>query len=211
MGWLWAVTWPWLVGAALLSYAAWFISVLRYIGRPTRGGQIAEGRDRTALLLVDLQAEHLDGSLPDTAARLAATLDLAAEAKAAGWPVIAIRHGWQTASTRLVARLALKGKGIAWRKGTELHPAIEGLADHVVTKDRQDAFSNPELDRLLDRLQVGRLIIAGLDGVYCVAKTASGALNRGYRVTVPDGVVLTGEPARWQKWLDRNSDRLSPA
>lgn len=211
LAWLWEITWPWLVGAALLGYAAWFVRVLRYIGQPTRGQPIGAERGGTALLLIDLQVEYLDGSLPDTPVRLAAIEDLAAEAKEAGWPVIAIRHGWQTASTRLLARLAMKGKGIAWGNGTELHPSIEGLADYVVTKDRQDAFSNPELDRLLDRLQVGWLIIAGLDGVYCVAKTAAGALNRDYRVSVPDGVVLTSEPARWQKWLAKNFDRLSPA
>ena len=39
----------------------------------------------------------------------------------------------------------------------------------------QDGFENPELGSLLDRLEIGHLQIAGLDGCFCVKKNCAGS------------------------------------
>jgi|GEM_PF-2334479 len=129
---------------ALAAYALWFLRLLRFVNRPSAGPTIPAGRDTQALLLADMQAEHFEGARPAEESRLLAAVEATIkEARAAGHPVIALRHGWQTPGTRLMARMMLGGKGLAWAPGTEIHPEIAGQVDHVVTKRVQDGFDNP--------------------------------------------------------------------
>jgi nicotinamidase/pyrazinamidase len=46
------------------------------------------------------------------------------------------------------------------------------------------------LESFLILHQVGNLYLVGLDAAYCVHKTALGALNRGYKVTVVKDAIL---------------------
>lgn len=200
-----------LAAVALLAYALWFFRLVRFVNAPSNGPKIPVGRDKQALLLVDMQAEHFEGARPEDETRLLAAVKTAiAEARRRGHPVIALRHGWQTAGTRLMARMMLGGKGLAWAAGTEIHPDLAARVDHVVTKHVQDGFENPELGALLDRLGIGRLRIAGLDGCYCVKKTALGAANRGYRVELLTDAILTARPQEWRAWLARLPERIVP-
>jgi len=64
------------------------------------------------------------------------------------------------------------------------------------TKRISDSFSNPQLDAFLIRNRVDELYLVGLDASYCVHKTALGALNRGYKVTVVDDAVLSRKAQR---------------
>jgi len=205
----------WIAGiaaVALLAYGLWFFRLVRFVTRSTDGPSIPAGRDKRALLLVDMQAEHFEGARPEDEKRLlAAVKEAITEARTLGHPVIALRHGWQTPGTRLMARMMLGGKGLAWASGTEIHPEIEGHVDHVVTKRVQDGFENPELGALLDRLGIGRIRIAGLDGCYCVKKTALGAANRGYRVELLTDAILTARPQEWRAWLAQLPERIAPA
>ena len=52
------------------------------------------------------------------------------------------------------------------------------------TKNRPDAFSNPELDAYLRENHVDHLLLTGLDAAYCINATTRGGLNRGYKVTI---------------------------
>ncbi|NIZ14948.1 cysteine hydrolase family protein [Phaeobacter sp. HF9A] len=188
-----------IVGAAVLGaflvlfYAAWRIGVV------SRGTKIG-ARDKTALLLVDLQTVFWDSGPYDEAAKSAAQeviLDEIKAAKAQGLPVVAVRQEWSLPSSKLLARLFMKGQAIEGSAGTEIAAPFAGLADHVVVKRVQDAFDTGELDRLLAELNVGRLRILGLDFNYCVHKTALAARNRGYAVTVlKGGSLAAGATAR---------------
>jgi len=205
----------WIAGSAavaLAAYALWFLRLLRFVNRPSDGPTIPAARDRRALLLVDMQAEHFEGARPAEESRLLAAVKAAIDqARAAGHPVIALRHGWQTPGTRLMTRMMLGGKGLAWESGTEIHPEIVEQVDHVVTKRVQDGFENPELGALLGRLDVGHLRIAGLDGCYCVKKTALAAANRGYRVELLTDAIVTARPQEWRAWLAQLPERIAPA
>ncbi|MGI3184454.1 cysteine hydrolase family protein [Nioella aestuarii] len=138
-------------------------------------------------MLIDLQSVFWeDGpySESDRRAAQAAILMEIDAAKAAGTPVIAIRQEWSIPSTKLIARLAMKGQAVAGTPGTGLAAPFADIADHSIIKRVQDAFETGELDQVLNSLDVGRLRLVGLDFNYCVLKTALAARNRGYEVTV---------------------------
>jgi nicotinamidase-related amidase len=181
----------------------------RSTNRPSDEPEIAAGRTQTSLLLVDMQSEHFRGEQPkDENQLLDRVREAVSKARAAGIPVIALRHGWQTPGTRLMARMVLGGKGLAWAPGTEIHPGLVQSVDYVVTKRVQDDFENPELGTLLDRLGIGHLQIAGLDGCFCVKKTALAAAERGYTVTLLTDAIRTSRPTEWYRWLRSLPDRI---
>lgn len=197
---------------ALVASAIWFIRLVRFVNRPSAGPAIAAGRTQTALLLVDMQSEHFQGEQPENEKRLLdGVREAVSEARAAGIPVIALRHGWQTPGTRLMARMVLGSKGLAWAPGTEIHPELAQSVDHVVTKRVQDGFENPELGTLLDRLGIGHLQIAGLDGCFCVKKTALAAAERGYNVTLLTDAIRTSRSTEWHQWLGSLPERIEHA
>jgi ureidoacrylate peracid hydrolase len=63
--------------------------------------------------------------------------------------------------------------------------------DIVITKPRWDAFFATELENILRRLDVNRLLIAGLQTNVCVDSTARAALMRNFEVAVPEDAVST--------------------
>ena len=65
------------------------------------------------------------------------------------------------------------------------------VSDHVVSKTKNDAFFNTDLDRILAEMKVNHLYIAGLDAAYCINCTLQGALGRGYRVSLIDDAVIS--------------------
>jgi nicotinamidase-related amidase len=79
----------------------------------------------------------------------------------------------------------------------------------VFTKEKADAFSNPELVSYLGAQETTHLVIAGVFAEGCVRATATGAVRRGYHVTVvSDGVESDTE---WKKRFGLWSIRRSGA
>ncbi|MEM1130413.1 MAG: isochorismatase family protein [Pseudomonadota bacterium] len=184
---------------ALLPFGLglWLASVIRRIGAVSTGAPIGP-RPGTALLLIDLQTAFLENGPYDRtaiAAAEAAILDEVAAARAAGWPIVAVRQEWSLPSTKLLARLAMKGRAVAGTAGTELAAPFDGLADHVLVKRVQDAFETGALDPLLQKLDVGALRLVGLDFDHCVAKTARAARRRGFDVAVVTQATLSAGPS----------------
>jgi nicotinamidase/pyrazinamidase len=185
-----------LVAIVIFLAVAWLVVGVRKIGAVSQGKPIG-GREKEALLLIDLQTVFWDhGPYTDLAKQAArdAILKEIDAAKAQGHPIIAVRQEWSIPSTKAIARLTMKGQAIEGSAGTELAEPFVGLADHVLVKRVQDAFETGALDTLLDKLGVGKLRIAGLDLNYCVLKTALAARNRGYAVTVVKGGTLSAAP-----------------
>lgn len=187
--------------AAAAIIVLWLAMSLRHAMSVSSGRPIATAeRPGTALLVVDVQPDFL--GLYESTARGRALDEVrgaVARARAEGWPVIAIRQGWQTPGMRFVARIFSGGRGLAWRPGTEVLPEVAAVADHVVNKRVQDSFETGELDDLLRGLRVGRLVVTGLDGCACVRTTALAALRRGYKVTIVERAVLSTAPSRWAR------------
>ncbi|MCW1933824.1 cysteine hydrolase family protein [Pararhodobacter zhoushanensis] len=184
------------LGVLALSAALWLALGIRRIGAISRGKPIG-ARSGTAVLLIDLQSVFWDhGPYPEAATSVAeaAILDEISAAKRNGLPIIAIRQEWSIPSTKVIARLAMKGQAVEGTPGVDLAAPFSGLVDHVLVKRVQDAFETGDLDRLLATLGVGTLRIVGLDFNYCVLKTALAARNRGYAVTVVKQGTLSAKP-----------------
>ncbi len=182
--------------AVILLSVFWLGSGIRRIGSVSVGDPIQQ-RDGSALLLIDLQSVFWDHGPYSEAAKntaAAAIFEEVEAARAQNHPVIAVRQEWSIPSTKAVAKLAMKGQAIEGSDGTELAEIFAPLPEHVIVKRVQDAFETGELDAVLERLDVGRLRIVGLDFNYCVQKTALAARNRGYDVTVVKDGSLSAAP-----------------
>lgn len=185
-----------LLGAAILLLLIWLGNGVRRIGLVSAGETIPN-RNGSALLLIDLQSVFWERGPYSVAAKKAAAAKILEEvdaARAQNHPVIAVRQEWSIPSTKVVARLTMKGQAVEGSYGTELAELFSSLPDYVIIKRVQDAFETGEFDTLLERLDVGKLRLAGLDFNYCVHKTALAARSRGYGVTVVKDGTLSAAP-----------------
>lgn len=184
------------LGAVSVLAVLWIIDGVRRIGAVSSGTPIAD-RTGTALVLIDLQEVFWEtGPYGDTAKSEAEAVILSEIVAAGdqGHPVIAVAQEWSIPSTKVVARLTMRGQAIEGTPGTQLARPFAGKVDRVVVKRVQDAFETGELDALLADLRVGQLRLVGLDFNYCVQKTALAARNRGYDVTVVRRGTLAATP-----------------
>ena len=183
----------WILAALALLFIAWLVRGVLHIGRATEGPKI-DSRPNTALLLIDLQTVFWESEAYDEETKrrtLENITTLVTEAKAQNNSIIAIRQEWSEPATRLIAKLTMKGQAVAGTPGTEVAKPFNTMFTHEVVKRVQDGFETGELDALLESLNVGKVIIAGLDGEYCVARTAEAALNRGYDVELATNGIMT--------------------
>lgn len=74
-------------------------------------------------------------------------------------------------------------------------------------KNIRDAFSNQNLDKILEEHQVGHLWIAGIDAAYCVDATIQAAIHRNYKVTALENLIGTKDkaslPKIFKKWQEQ--------
>lgn len=189
----------WLLLIAPLFFVLWMLLAIRFINGVSRGTTI-KGRGQTALLLIDLQKDFWEDNTfsAETKARVnEAIVQAVAEAKRNAQPVIALRQEWSTPGTRLLCRLMMQGKGLAGTPGTAMAAPFDTLPDHVLVKRVQDGFETGALDALLSKLDIAKLRIMGLDGLYCVNKTAQAALNRGYETELLEAGIATAIPEKF--------------
>tara|TARA_E500000318_G_scaffold100750_1_gene103667 strand:- start:170 stop:874 length:705 start_codon:yes stop_codon:yes gene_type:complete len=166
-------------------------------------------RPNTALLLIDLQDDFTSDSAKHTYPADAMTNGIMAinklveTANANGSPVISIRQTFTGWYINFLVKLLNEGRGSPKSKGLDIDARIDGDIDHDIVKSRADAFHEPELSRVLDRQHVGKLIIVGLDGDFCVNATMKAALDRGYDVSFSDATTLAHNPQSWRKTKSR--------
>lgn len=200
--------WPAVLFAAVLLIAliAYTIHGHRRHLTPSTGPKIDRAsRPNTALLLIDLQEDFTTGNSKyrypeaDMEKGLEAINNLVEAANANGSPVIAIRQTFVGWYMNFLAALLNQGRGCQKSNGLDIDERIDGDIDHDIVKSRADAFHEPELDRVLNSQNVGKLIIVGLDGDFCVKATTKAALNRGYEVYFSDATTLVFNPRSWKK------------
>lgn len=75
--------------------------------------------------------------------------------------------------------------------GAAFDKRLNLVSDYIVSKQREDAFSNPRLDSILISKQVSKLYVIGLDAAHCVKSTMKAAQNRGYKISVINDAVLS--------------------
>jgi nicotinamidase-related amidase len=153
-----------------------------------------------ALLVIDIQMGLFEYSNPvhNEEQLLANINSLIEKARENDIPVIFIQHENDTLFIR---------DSDAW----QLHPEIKPLStEKIIHKAFRDAFFKTELKLELEQLQVGELLITGLVSEGCVKATATGALERGYKVVlVSDGhsSCSTNPHLKVKKWNKTLSER----
>jgi len=142
-----------------------------------------DGRSETALLVVDVQtgvvaeAHDRDGVV----ARIAS---LVGRARRERVPVVWVQHE----DEELAAGTA------DWEIVAELEPADE---EDRVHKRHGDAFEGTDLEEVLARLAVDRLVVAGAETDACIRSTIHGAFARGYDTVLVSDAHTAGDKTAW--------------
>ena len=200
--------WSWIGVSAVIILALITYTIYghkRHLS-PTKGKKIdLSQRPNSALLIIDLQEDFTlaTGKNAYEPAAVEKTIsainELVEIANKTGQSVISVRQIFKGWYINLLVSLFNKGRGCQKSPGLDLDARLNGDIDHDITKARADAFSAPELERVLERQKVGKLHIVGLDGNYCVQATMQAAIDRGYDVSFTDAGILAVNPGIWQK------------
>ncbi|HEX4219782.1 MAG TPA: cysteine hydrolase [Acidimicrobiales bacterium] len=165
-----------------------------------------------ALLVIDMQNGflHPEGSVTrndqpmfEVERVVAETVELVAEARTAGLPVVYTQHVFRPDYVDVPPRLRSRDMF------TEGHETLvsgswdAAVADElkpldsevVVEKNRYDAFLYTDLDLVLRTLGVGRLLVCGVATNVCVESTVRSAEQRDFEVTVASD--CTSGPAEY--------------
>ncbi|MBL8351277.1 MAG: isochorismatase family protein [Burkholderiaceae bacterium] len=135
----------------------------------------------SALLVVDVQVGVVAQAWDRD--RIVVNISLAVRrAREAGVPVVWVQHDGD----------GLERGSAAWQWVPELEPLPGELRIH---KRFNSAFEGTGLPGELDRLGVGRILLAGAATNWCVRATAYGALDRGYDVTLISDAHTTQDMA----------------
>ncbi|WP_427018123.1 cysteine hydrolase family protein [Pseudarthrobacter sp. P1] len=151
---------------------------------------IIPGRPNTAVLIIDMQVDVLEGCF-DRDGVVARTAALVERARAEGSHVIWVQHDDED----------LAHGSAGWQIAPELAPVV---SEGRVFKNYRDSFVGTTLALLLEDAKASRLVIAGAQSDYCVRTTARRAAAEGYDVALVrdchtttdaefDGVPVTGE------------------
>jgi nicotinamidase-related amidase len=129
-----------------------------------------ENRPNSALLVIDVQ----NGVVAEAHARdevVANVATLVEQARDNQIPVVWVQH-----SDR-----GLPEGTEQWQIVPELTPAA---SEPLVHKSYGDSFEDTDLEEVLSRLGVGRLVVAGAQTDMCIRSTLHGAFARGYDATL---------------------------
>ncbi|WP_018570584.1 cysteine hydrolase family protein [Streptomyces sp. PsTaAH-124] len=142
-----------------------------------------ENRPGTALLVVDVQVDVVDGA-HERDAVVGNIATLVERARRADVPVVWVQH----------ADDGLAKGSDGWRIVPELVPA-EGEA--LVHKNYGDSFEDTTLEGVLSDLGVGRLLVAGAETDACIRSTLHGAFVRGYDTILVADAHTAGDKTAW--------------
>lgn len=165
---------------------------------------------RTALLLIDMQQHFLDspGLQPCRGALIDAAAAVLSDFRAAGGAVLHIRttlHSREEALPHWRTQLVLPCLAGSLGHGgpPELQPAPGEI---VIHKRGFNAFEGGEIDSHLQRLEVQRVVLAGVHLRTCIRIAASEAHQRGFRVLLVSGAVGDDDPLHAEvtrRWLEQ--------
>jgi nicotinamidase-related amidase len=178
--------------ASGISLAIVIFALVFWSMRPTKGPRIEKySAPRSALLIIDIQEDYTGPQAKkhfrDSDRIVRVSNALLAQAQAKGVVVVYIKN----VIDNPIMSAFTGGINAPGSPGTEMDRRLIKVPGAMTfTKSRSDAFSTHDLDIYLREKHIGQLMLAGLDGAYCVNATARGALNRGYQVTLfQDGIA----------------------
>ncbi|MFP5223951.1 MAG: cysteine hydrolase family protein [Actinomycetota bacterium] len=179
---------------------------------------------KTALIIIDMQNDlaHPEGSLfvPDAAHRADVMEGLQRRFRDEGAPVIQVirshrADGWDAELSRVP--MFVEGNGLAVQDSWGMSP-IDRLYperdEPVVLKRRFSGFLGTELDLLLRRANIERLVLAGVSLHASVRATAVDAVCYDYETVLAEDAIATAIPdTRQANFIDLRTlgCRVAPA
>jgi len=142
-----------------------------------------EKRPNNALLVIDMQ----NGVIKEAHNRDAVVANIGRLVEKARRERVAVV--WVQHSDEQLA----KGNN-EWRIVSELTP---GDAEPLIEKNYGDSFEETNLETVLSRLRVGRLVVVGAQTDACIRSTLHGAFVRGYDVTLVSDAHTTEDQTAW--------------
>ena len=133
-------------------------------------------KNKTALLIIDAQVNMFADEHPvfEAGAMLHKLGSLVARARRAKVPVVYVQNNGSEMDP-----------DVPDTPGWQIHPMLTpGKGEIVIQKWEPDSFKDTELQKELEKLGVGRLVIAGMQTEYCVNATTRRAQELGYEVTL---------------------------
>jgi nicotinamidase-related amidase len=142
-----------------------------------------ENRPNTALLVIDVQNGVVEGA-HDRDSVVANIATLVDRARREQTPVVWVQHSDD----------GLAHGSDEWRIVPELTPDPE---EPLVEKSYGDSFEATDLEDVLSRLGIGRLLVVGAQTDACIRSTLHGAFARGYDATLVSDAHTTEDLSEW--------------
>jgi nicotinamidase-related amidase len=140
-------------------------------------------RPNTALLVIDVQ----NGVVADVHERDTVVANIATlfdKARDEGVPIVWVQHSDEQ----------LKKGSEAWEYVPELK---RHETEPLVHKSYADSFEETDLEDVLAKAGIGRLVVAGAQTDECIRSTIHGAFVRGYDVTLVGDAHTTEDQSAW--------------
>jgi nicotinamidase-related amidase len=140
-------------------------------------------RPNTALLVIDVQ-NGVVGEAHERDQVVANISTLVGKARAGGVPVVWVQHS----SENLVK------DSDEW----QLVPELErDDSEALVHKTYADSFEDTDLEEVLAKAGIGRVVVSGAQTDECIRSTIHGAMVRGYDVTLVGDAHTTEDLSEW--------------
>ena len=140
-------------------------------------------RPNTALMVIDVQNGVVAGTYQRDAV-VANISTLVEKAREEGVSIVWVQHS---------SEQVVKGSD-AWEYVPEL---ARQESEPLVHKTFGDSFEDTDLEEVLAKAGVGRLVVTGAQTDGCIRATIHGAFARGYDVTLVDDAHTTEDQSAW--------------
>lgn len=161
---------------------------------------------KRGLLLIDLQEQFFDPpGLQKVRSELAAHVQLLIDAaRTADAPIINVRTVHLPDKSTWALNMLEDDQGMVLEGSPGAAPLVELdlTGAHDVVKTRDDAFFGTDLARLLERLGIRELVLAGVETEACIALTASSAYARDLRVHLPTDAIASADEEQHRRTLE---------
>jgi nicotinamidase-related amidase len=139
-----------------------------------------------ALVIVDIQKDYFPGGdhpLEGPEAAAEAARRLLESFRAAGEPVVHVRHVWDEDEATFMR---------PGTDGVEIHPDVAPLeGETVITKAYPNSFRDTALEKELRALSADALVVCGMMTSMCVDATVRAAVDLGFETTVAHDACAT--------------------
>lgn len=142
-----------------------------------------EGREASALLVIDVQNGVIDGAYrrDDVVEAIRTLVD---RARSEGVPVVWVQHSDEH----------IEHGSPAWEYVPELSRNDD---EALVPKHYADAFEETTLEQVLAGSGIGRIVVTGSQTDECIRSTIHGGVTRGYDVTLVGDAHTTEDLSEW--------------